>query len=93
MGGWGGGAGVAEEREGAGQERRAVIMVILPPCYYSLYCMSSGYENSSIKDAEPMIQSVHFVALPSFLLCFYNLFYSICHRGFFMIHCCIKTKE
>lgn len=44
-------------------------MVILPPWYYSLYCMRTGYENGSIKNTDAMIQSVNVVkAIPIFLL-------------------------
>lgn len=31
------------------KKEEAVIMVILPPCYYCLYCMRSRCENSSVK--------------------------------------------
>lgn len=36
------------------KKEEAVIMVILPPCYYCLYCMRSRCEYSSVK-TESMI--------------------------------------
>lgn len=51
--GWwetGGGGGWGWERSWQDQNESTVIMVILPPCYYCLYCMRSGCENSSIRD-------------------------------------------
>lgn len=76
------------------KKEKAVIMVILPPWYYMVYCMRTGCENSLMKKLKfrCVIQSAVFVkALPSLSIVFLQL---ILH--YFVIEdncCCIKTKK
>lgn len=46
---FGGLEGSGEAMNWLDKKEEAVIMVILPPCYYCLYCMRSRCENSSVK--------------------------------------------